>query len=446
MAADISLADDPAAVRAETLAVGRLHQRWLSTVAEPEIALARTDLRAAQRAEASGRGKGLIDQIRTRLTDLEDRNKVARDAELGHEELLRGWLEGIGAVFGAVLLAVVVWVALGTRRLIVLPVRDLSRAAREVAAGRRDQPVSVQGPDEIASVAADVEAMRAELLDRLREQEHLIAGLQQHSPTVASLRAALGSVPTNLPQLAVAARTLAGDGVLSGDWYDVFRLDDGKVAITLGDVAGHGPASAVTALAVKHALAAVLTSGVGPDDAMASAADVVTSTGMPTPGLASVFIAILDPADDSIVYANAGHPAAFVWNPFSNEMQTLGATGPILSRLTTRAPQQARRCIFGPDAVLAVYSDGLTEASPSGPRDEYGDTRLCETLARLLRQHDPVGFLDDHAQLERILTAAFTAVADHARLITDDATLLVARHLASDALRGGPRRVETFTN
>src|SRR3954452_9571880 len=76
---------------------------------------------------------------------------------------------------------------------------------------------------------------------RLYEREHGIVETLQ--------RALLPARLPQLPGLQVAARYLPGgagaDADVRGDWYDVFPLEDGRIGVAIGDVAGHGLRAAV---------------------------------------------------------------------------------------------------------------------------------------------------------------------------------------------------------
>ena len=68
-----------------------------------------------------------------------------------------------------------------------------------------------------------------------------------------------------VPGVALAARYLpSAEDVVGGDWYDLVPLPGGRVAIVLGDVAGHGLAAAAITAQLRHALRAHLLRARGP--------------------------------------------------------------------------------------------------------------------------------------------------------------------------------------
>ena len=75
------------------------------------------------------------------------------------------------------------------------------------------------------------------------------------------------------PEIALAALYEAGSDVLEvgGDWYDAFELPDGRIALTVGDVVGHGLAAAAAMGQVRTALAALADHAAGPGRAARAA-------------------------------------------------------------------------------------------------------------------------------------------------------------------------------
>ena len=109
-----------------------------------------------------------------------------------------------------------------------------------------------------------------------------------------------------MPGVALAARYVpSAEDVVGGDWYDLVPLPGGRVAIVLGDVAGHGLAAAAITAQLRHALRAHLLRAAGPGAALDGLNQVIAAL---LPGeMATAVIAELDPATGEVVVANAGH-------------------------------------------------------------------------------------------------------------------------------------------
>ena len=93
---------------------------------------------------------------------------------------------------------------------------------------------------------------------------------------------------------------------IGGDWYDGVPLDDGRIAIAVGDVVGRGLAAATTMGQLRAALAVTAMQADDADDAIR----ILDRYADRIPGAkcATAAIAIIDPAAETVSYASAGHP------------------------------------------------------------------------------------------------------------------------------------------
>ena len=135
---------------------------------------------------------------------------------------------------------------------------------------------------------------------RLFEREREIAGTLQRS-----------LLPERFPRLPgvvlVASYLPATDGSrVGGDWYDAFPLQDGRIAVAIGDVVGHGIEAAAAMGQVRNGLAAYAHEDPTPCTVLRRLNDLLTSG--PFEGFCTAFYAVLDPWSGCLMYANAGHP------------------------------------------------------------------------------------------------------------------------------------------
>ena len=167
-----------------------------------------------------------------------------------------------------------------------------------------------------------------------------------------------------------AGMCVPADGV-GGDYYDFLPLGSGRLGIALGDVSGKGMYAGLLAAAVQARLQAITARGGD------SPAEVMTELNRLTAGtiegnrFATVFFAAFDAGSSTLTYANAGHPPAILLSAEGN-VRMLDATGAVVGWSADAAFEQ-RSVALGPGDVLAVYSDGLSEAtSPGGRRAGRG--------------------------------------------------------------------------
>jgi len=217
-------------------------------------------------------------------------------------------------------------------------------------------------------------AVRARRLERQRGQLLEDVGLLQ-AALLPVAPAQLGEVLTS-----AAYEPAAGPGA-GGDFYDLFALEDGRLAVIVGDVSGHGRQALPHTALVRFTLRAYLEAGLSPRDAVQTAGAVLERQ------LAGVFATVLaatyDPARRLLTYASAGHPPPLVLaaggDAGSPEQVTICAAPPIGIGMRT-GTRQTVLSLPG-RALLCFYTDGVTEARVGS--DLFGRERLVEELEAL---------------------------------------------------------------
>jgi GAF domain-containing protein/anti-sigma regulatory factor (Ser/Thr protein kinase) len=204
---------------------------------------------------------------------------------------------------------------------------------------------------------------------QLYEREHEVASAFQR----AALPVSLPDVPgVAFDAVYVPARN---DAQVGGDWYDALRLSDGRVVISIGDVAGSGLEAAVIMAAMRQIVRGV--AHVYPDPAtMLDAADRTLKVEHPD-RMVTAFVAVYDPIGGKLTYANAGHPPPLVRRA-DGGVEALPGRGLPLG-LRDRTDVDGGVVPIADGSLLLFYSDGLTEST----RDPVeGEHRLREILAR----------------------------------------------------------------
>jgi serine phosphatase RsbU (regulator of sigma subunit) len=168
---------------------------------------------------------------------------------------------------------------------------------------------------------------------------------------------------------------------VGGDFYDCFKLDDGRLFLVVADVSGKGmPAALFMALCKATIKAAAMSAGGGPGAALQRAAAEIERDN-PETFFVTVFAAALDPASGRLEYCNAGHEPPFLRRPGGAlerlppaERPPIGVPGSF--PFVTHARALAR------GEWLCAVTDGVTEAmDPSG--ELYGVQRLEQVLRSL---------------------------------------------------------------
>ncbi|MGA2164981.1 MAG: PP2C family protein-serine/threonine phosphatase, partial [Solirubrobacteraceae bacterium] len=213
-------------------------------------------------------------------------------------------------------------------------------------------------------------AMRARRLERQRGELLEDVGLLQ--------AALLPETPKQLRGVGTSAAYRPADGPgAGGDFYDVFALGDGTVAVILGDISGHGRQALPHTALVRFTLRAYLEAGLSPRVAVQTAESVLER--QLAGSFATVVVATYDPDERTLVYACAGHPPPLVVGSGTIAPHTVCAAPPIGAGMRTGSRQTTVAVPGG--AQVCFFTDGVTEARTGG--ELFGAERLTHELAEL---------------------------------------------------------------
>lgn len=220
------------------------------------------------------------------------------------------------------------------------------------------------------AVRSRLAALRARRLEHQRGQLLEDVGL---------LQAALLPVPpTRLGPVGTSAAYRPADGPgAGGDFYDVFALEDGQLAVIVGDVSGHGREALPHTALVRFTLRAYLEAGLSPRAAVQTAGDVLER--QLGESFATVVAATYQPRERVLTYACAGHPPPIVLGSQPIAPITVCSSPPIGAGMRT-GTRQTVMSIPGRSQVC-FHTDGVTEARVAG--ELLGAERLARTLAEL---------------------------------------------------------------
>lgn len=180
---------------------------------------------------------------------------------------------------------------------------------------------------------------------------------QQRETALALQHAILG--PADLPPgFAVRYQAASRPLQVGGDWYDVVDVEDGRIALVVGDCVGHGLAAAAVMGQVRSACRALLFDNPSPSAALARMDRFAAR--LPGARCTTAVCAVLNPDTGELVYSSAGHPPPILVHADSTiEMLDDGHT--IALGLRQDWPRPEARVIMPRGATLLLYTDGLVE-------------------------------------------------------------------------------------
>lgn len=271
-----------------------------------------------------------------------------------------------------------------------------------------------------------------ELMARLRAAERLVRTQEALAKSYADLSLAnkriedelheisniqLSMLPQKLPQCEgfQFAAHYKPSTECSGDFYDLFKLKDGRLGIVMGDVSGHG-APAMVAMTMVNTLIHMFSDQFTDPAALLYHVNNEMFKHLPTGQYCTLFYGILDKTSGILRYSSAGHPAPVVLERGTKSSRYLDncegfpikLVGPNMEYLNYE--MELRR-----GESLIIYTDGLLEAF--SPDDEmYGSDRLDKDVLK-----GPCDRAEDLIDNTLNQLQAFT----QARPLEDDLSLLV---------------------
>lgn len=162
-----------------------------------------------------------------------------------------------------------------------------------------------------------------------------------------------------------------GHAGIGGDFYDAVPLPDGRLAVFIGDVMGHGLPAAAAMAHVRAAVRAYLTVDPEPAIVIGKIARMVEQ--LRTTTLASLLYALIDPTRRVIDIASAGHHPALLVRGDGRTSWVSTAFRPMLGVQGQLSAMRSHE--FAPGDTMLMFTDGLVER-----RDEPVDDRLQRTL------------------------------------------------------------------
>jgi serine phosphatase RsbU (regulator of sigma subunit)/anti-sigma regulatory factor (Ser/Thr protein kinase) len=180
---------------------------------------------------------------------------------------------------------------------------------------------------------------------------------QQRETALVLQHAILG--PAHLPGgFAVRYQAASRPLQVGGDWYDIVDLEDGRIALIVGDCVGHGLAAATVMGQLRSACRALLLDHPCPRTALAGLDRFAAR--LPGAQCTTAVCAVLDPGTGELVYSSAGHPPPILVDADgTTRLLEDGHTIPLGLRPDRPRPDAHTTVPAG--ATLLLYTDGLVE-------------------------------------------------------------------------------------
>ncbi len=271
----------------------------------------------------------------------------------------------------AVLLAAGLAVLLAKR--VSQPIVRLVEFAHRVGAGDLEQKVELDTTTEFRTLSASLTKMLADLRDHLRLRESLAVAMEVQ-------RRLLPSAAPKVRGMDIAGYSAYCDET-GGDYYDYIELDPlgpGQLLVVLGDVMGHGIASALTMAGARGVIRSQVQSGVGPAPLLTHLNGIIYHDTRGTRFM-TICLAIIDTARMQMRWASAGHDPPVVYDRQADTFISLEGGDVPLGVVDEVAYEEYLHAPLKPGHVILVGTDGIWEtANASG--ELFGKSRLEDVL------------------------------------------------------------------
>lgn len=289
----------------------------------------------------------------------------------------------------------------------------LSDGVNRIAQGDYAARVNVKSHDEIGRLAhafnvmaGDVEAHHRSAVEQERIRGELALGRQIQNDMLPREPLRLGL--TEVKGVSVPAREVGGD------FFNYFELNDGTIALLVGDVSGKGVGAALLMANIQAALRTRLS--LGQDLAsLAQELDLEIDRTTPGPVYATLFVGILDLGARQLRCVNAGHNPQYVLRG-DGRLDRMESTGRPIGLYSGGGYAEQRFDLSAGD-VLFFYTDGCVEAE-NAAGDMFGADRLERVLASSAGRA-----ADDVLAAVEADVSRFRAGIE----LQDDATMMVVR-------------------
>jgi sigma-B regulation protein RsbU (phosphoserine phosphatase) len=202
----------------------------------------------------------------------------------------------------------------------------------------------------------------------------------------------------------------------SGDYYDFLPVSDGILDVVIGDVSGHGLGPALIMAETRAYLRSLSVIDTGPGE-MLTRINNALHEDLDDNRYVALVLARLDASAMRMIYANAGHVAAYHLDHAGNVKSVMESCGPPLGILPNATYPCAESHPLMPGDLIVFLTDGITEAENEAS-EQFGSNAALDVVRA--HQNEPASEIVRH--IERATRAFAGTVAQQ-----DDVTVVVCK-------------------
>lgn len=171
---------------------------------------------------------------------------------------------------------------------------------------------------------------------------------------------------------------------VSGDLYDLIKIDENRVAFYIADVMGHGVKASIMTMFLKVTMSAIFDKhpDFSPGQVFLNLRNKFTKLQIDSSQYFTAWLGIFDFRDDSLVFSNAGHNCPpLIYFKEKNEAEYLLANGRMISNIIEPDEYIEKSLNLSQGDKILFFTDGAIEAK-NEEGNEFGLERLRETFSK----------------------------------------------------------------
>ncbi|MBW1982324.1 MAG: SpoIIE family protein phosphatase [Deltaproteobacteria bacterium] len=277
-----------------------------------------------------------------------------------------------GSVFILAILLLIRWVT----RKPILSIKEVSEAADRIAHNDFSSLPSVRADDEVGQLIRNFNTMVVHLEERLRLKEALTLAMEVQQ----------NLLPATAPQ--VKGVDIAGTSIYcdetGGDYYDFLEfspLSNGRLGVTVGDVAGHGVSAALLMTTVRALLRSRVAQGGRLGQLVTDVNRLLALDTSASGNFMTLFFTAIDPENSELEWVRAGHEPALLYDPAADSFVELRGDGIALGIDEEWSFQENSYADWHTSQIILIGTDGIWETENS-EGEMYGKARLRAIIRR----------------------------------------------------------------
>lgn len=168
---------------------------------------------------------------------------------------------------------------------------------------------------------------------------------------------------------------------LSGDFFDVFKIDEENTGIYICDVVGHGVSASLLTVFVRQSLRTIAKGNISLDKIMKELHKTFLSLNLDYDKYFSVFLGVYNKTNHEFRYVNAGHNSEPILLRDNKEIALLKSKGYPIANIFDNVKYDENRIELKVGDKLFLYTDGITEAK-NDDNQEYGLENLINIVKK----------------------------------------------------------------